>query len=117
MYFKSNSLTNNRNLLKQININQSKLIKCLTKLNDPDDENKHFKQPSIVIELVGKFEHVQTSQLIEISFRFVEFSHYCTYNLLISRNQLQLNRQCNALFKSFIQKLNLDKFVPKPKSC
>ena len=45
-------------------------------------------------QLVEKFEHVQTFQLIEINFRFVEnvkFLAITLHNLLISRNPFQLN--------------------------
>ena len=45
-------------------------------------------------QLVEKFEHVQTFQLIEINFRFVEnvkLSVIKLHNLLISRNRIQLN--------------------------
>ena len=45
-------------------------------------------------QLVEKFEHVQTFQLIEINFWFVEnvkFSAITLDNLLISRNWIQLN--------------------------
>ena len=41
-------------------------------------------------------------QLIEISFLFVEsitFLVIALYNLLISRNQIQLNEQCNVCLK------------------
>ena len=44
-------------------------------------------------QLVEKFEHVQTFQLIEINFRFVEnvkFLAIALHNLLISRNRIQL---------------------------
>ena len=43
---------------------------------------------------VQKFKHVQTFQLIEINFRFfedVKFAVITLYNLLISRNRIQLN--------------------------
>ena len=46
-------------------------------------------------QLVEKFEHVQTFQLIKINFRFVEnvkFSAIALHNLLISRNRIQSNR-------------------------
>ena len=46
------------------------------------------------LQLVEKFEHIQTFQLIEINFRFVEnvfFFVTTLYNLLISRNRIQLN--------------------------
>ena len=45
-------------------------------------------------QLVEKFEHVQTFQLIEINFRFVEsvqFFAITLHNLSISRNRIQLN--------------------------
>ena len=45
-------------------------------------------------QLVEKFDHVQISQLIEINFPFAEnvnFPVVTLYNLLISRNRIQLN--------------------------
>ena len=45
-------------------------------------------------QIVEKFEHVKTFQLIEINFRFVEnikFLAITLHNLLISRNRIQLS--------------------------
>ena len=56
-------------------------------------------------QLVEKFEHVQTFQLIEINFRFfenVKLLAITLHNLLNSRNRIQLNRWCNARLKSNI---------------
>ena len=47
-----------------------------------------------IIDQFKGFKHVQTFQLIEINFRFFEdviFSVITLYNLLISRNRIQLN--------------------------
>ena len=46
------------------------------------------------VQLVEKFDHVQTFQLIEMNFRFVEnvkFSVITLHNLLILINRIQLN--------------------------
>ena len=56
-------------------------------------------------QLVEKFEHVQTFQLIEINLRFVEnvkFLAITLHSLLISRNRIQLNRYCNASFTAIL---------------
>ena len=45
-------------------------------------------------QLLEKFEHAQTFQLIEINFRLfenVKFLAIALHNLLISRNRIQLN--------------------------
>ena len=50
-------------------------------------------------QLVEKLEHVQTFQLIEINFRFVENAKLLAitlHNLLISINRIQLNGYYNA---------------------
>ena len=60
-------------------------------------------------QLVEKFEHVQTFQLIEINFRFVEnvkFSVITLHNLSISINRIQFNGQCNARLKYFADKVH-----------
>ena len=56
-------------------------------------------------QLVEKFEHVQTFQLIEINLRFVEnvkFLAITLHSLLISRNRIQLNGYCNASFTAIL---------------
>ena len=55
-------------------------------------------------QIVEKFEHVQTFQLIEINFRFVEnikFLAITLHNLLISRNRIQLSGYGNARFSQY----------------
>ena len=52
-------------------------------------------------QLVEKVEHVQTFQLIEINFEFVEnviFFVITLNNFTISRNRIQLNGLCNDCF-------------------
>ena len=68
-------------------------------------------------KLVEKFEDVQTFQLIEINFRFVENVNVpviTLYNLLISRNRIQLVIPALIKFyspknhqKAYIIRLNL----------
>ena len=54
--------------------------------------------------LVEKFEYVQTFQLTEINFRFIENVNFPVISVI-------------PALKLFIQKLNFSKLVPKLKYC
>ena len=65
------------------------------------DHAKYDRFLYFYFQFVEKFEHVQTFQLIEISFQFdenVNIFIIILHNLLISRNQNQLNGWCNVRY-------------------